>query len=271
MKNNERGQILLITVMLIATVITVVMTAVFKSTTETQITKLEQESERALVAAESALEIALKSGVGSYSTLGLTGVAGIDLVNSSVTLDDVSVAKDFVSPLVQQDEQYTFYFTGYNNATHVFDSNYYNGTVVFYFASEANSNSCAGQRTAPALEVTLISATNTIVRRLIDPCSGIGTDITADQITGDYKVLDATFKYKADSAISVNNTKVIIVRSFFNDTKIGINNNNSATVFLRPQGNYYVSEAKTYSGIVKKIRLFQAYPQIPAEFFVTSF
>ena len=57
----KRGQILLITVMLLATVMTIVLSVSFKSVTETQITKLEEESQKALAAAEAAIEVALKN------------------------------------------------------------------------------------------------------------------------------------------------------------------------------------------------------------------
>ena len=49
---NEKGQVLLITIMLLAAAVTVVMTIAFNSTTETQITKLEEDSQKALSAAE---------------------------------------------------------------------------------------------------------------------------------------------------------------------------------------------------------------------------
>ena len=58
---SQKGQILLITVMLLATVMTIVLSVSFKSVTDTQVTKLEEESQKALAAAESAIEVALKT------------------------------------------------------------------------------------------------------------------------------------------------------------------------------------------------------------------
>ena len=37
------------------------------------------------------------------------------------------------------------------------------------------------------------------------------------------------------------------------------------------QGRTITSEAKSPTGVTKKVQLFQSFPQIPAEFFVTSF
>ena len=62
---SQQGQVLLITIMLLATVLTVVLAVTFKSTTETQLTKLEEESQKALAAAEAGVEVAIKQNVGS--------------------------------------------------------------------------------------------------------------------------------------------------------------------------------------------------------------
>jgi len=59
-QNREKGQVLLITIMLLAAAITVVMTIAFTATTETQITKLEEDSQKAMAAAEAALEAAIQ-------------------------------------------------------------------------------------------------------------------------------------------------------------------------------------------------------------------
>ena len=70
-KRNQRGQILLITVMLLAAAITVAMTIAFNSTTDTQVTKLEEDSQKALSAAEAALESAVRQRIiNSTVTLG---------------------------------------------------------------------------------------------------------------------------------------------------------------------------------------------------------
>ena len=90
MRNNS-GQILLITVMLLATVMTIVLSVSFKSATDTQITKLEEESQKALVAAESAIEVALKNNStailgpeGSADLSSITGFSGTATIESLV-------------------------------------------------------------------------------------------------------------------------------------------------------------------------------------------
>ena len=75
---NQKGQILLITIMLVATVLTVVLAVTFKSTSETQITKLEEQSQKALTAAEAGIEAALQQESGSVSIGSLPGLTRRD-------------------------------------------------------------------------------------------------------------------------------------------------------------------------------------------------
>jgi hypothetical protein len=52
---------------------------------------------------------------------------------------------------------------------------------------------------------------------------------------------------------------------------------NSSKLFFSAPGNFPIqgktvsSTATTTTGVSKKVTLFQSYPQIPAEFFTTSF
>ncbi|MFZ1549746.1 MAG: hypothetical protein WAT44_04755, partial [Microgenomates group bacterium] len=43
------------------------------------------------------------------------------------------------------------------------------------------------------------------------------------------------------------------------------------TSTLQASGQTVTSQATTRTGVTKKVQLFQSYPQIPAEFFFTSF
>ena len=107
----KKGQILLITVMLLATIMTALLSVTFQSTTDIQVTKLEEESQKALAAAEAAIEASLKSGttsiLGEGSLSSLTGFTG------SATIE-TTVSNTFTSPMVAKDSAYTFYLGDYN-------------------------------------------------------------------------------------------------------------------------------------------------------------
>src|SRR3989338_7729209 len=129
--NRNSGQVLLIIVMLLATAITVVLSITFKATTDIQLSKLEEENQRALAAAEAGIEKALSTGgnVSIDSSLA-TGLAGFE-GNATIT---TAVSTTFVSPLLQKDQQYTFYLSDYPTFT-----NHLSGNLSFWYGSEGTS------------------------------------------------------------------------------------------------------------------------------------
>lgn len=258
---SRQGQVLLMMVMILATAMTVVLSVSFRSSVETQTTKLEEEAQKALAAAEAGLEARLKSiGTVDIATLnlgpGITGSADIQTVTT----------QNFVTPLLQKDEQYTFYLANYDGVSTF--SSYYTGNITnIYFGSGTGYN-CA-TRNAPALELTYISSTNTVIRKIIEPCTGaqaLGTT-SIGVSTGSFPFANETFVYRSNAEVISGDRKLVIIKSLFNGTKIGL----AGSTTINAQGKTIVSTVNTASGVTKKIQLFQSYPQIPSDFFVTTF
>ncbi|OGK11891.1 hypothetical protein A2954_05925 [Candidatus Roizmanbacteria bacterium RIFCSPLOWO2_01_FULL_37_12] len=253
--SKQRGQILLITIMLVATILTVVLAVTFKSTTETQLTELEEESQKALAAAEAGVEAALQQDIGgSVNIASLPNLSGSGFTGDA-TVGTIADSK-FVSPLLQKDQQYTFYLSEYpgflNPLTGV--------PLAIYFMTEG---SC------PTLELTFITPANVITRRVADPCEQIdppGDDLSST--SGIYPLGGYNFSYQTDP-VSADGYAVLIVRTLFASTRIALERPDLQDLPI--QGKYVTSEAKSASGVTKKVQLFQSFPQIPAEFFVTSF
>lgn len=257
--HRQRGQILIIIILLSTVLITVALSISQITTQETQVAKLEEESKKAFAAAEAGIDAALKTGdvtIGEEAGQlnvgeGITGQATVETTKKPT----------FVTPLLKKDEQYTLYLADYNTTNNSF-SGYFSGSLTFYLDNNGGSD-------CPAIELTLISSSDTITRRLIDPCTQAGPiDIPTTNSGAPFKLKGIDFYYKTSSSLSVNNTKLIIARVLFEETRIGID---AEGVNLPLQGKTVTSQAKTSTGVAKKIQLFQSYPQIPAEFFVTSF
>jgi len=251
---SESGQVLLVTIMLLATALTVVMTNAFKSITDTQTTKLEEESQKALAAAEAGIEQSLNqktAGTPANITIGEQELSGIKAVSTNVV---TTTSKLYTTPLLAKDSQYTFYLTNYPNA-----STYWSGSnLIIYYYSENNN---------PALEVTLIDKNNSLFdRKIIQDASVVSGSNFSSPTSGSYAKDGITFKRKFDLG-AISNNKLLIVRVLGSTTRLGFE---SATDFFK-QGEVISSEAKTSTNVVKKVELRQSYPQIPAEFFVTSF
>lgn len=277
MKNNTHnrrkekarsGQTLLLMVMLIAVAITIVLTLAFKSTNQTQVTKLEEESQKGLAAAEAGVEQALSTRqVSGNINIGFSGFTGIASVSTS------SPGNTFVSPLLTSDQQYTFYLADYNESSAIQPTptppfnNPYNGTLVIYYGSSASLQGCDSF----ALEITVIFADNSIRRYVADTgnrfgvtnAGDIGQTYNGPQIGG----VDFNCSTSTISPISIpGNANLLLIRSFFTPTKIAV----VGSASLKSQGKTITSTVNSATGATKKVRLFQSYPQIPTDFFVTQ-
>lgn len=251
-KQNRRGQVLLIAVMLLATVITVVMTIAFNSTTETQVIKLEEDSQKALAAAEAGIDAVIKQSVnssvqinslGQFNSQGITGEAQVTTVSKPT----------FISPLLQKDEQYTFYLSDYPTF-----ANPQSGNLNLYFVSEV------GQ--CPSIEILVVTNTYAQERYAFNTCTPTITNAsTATNSTNEIESVSFTWK----TQLSVTDGIVMFIKVYGDKTKLGFKFDSSSN--LPSQGKMIESEARTQSGVVKQVQLFQSFPQIPSSFFMTSF
>lgn len=252
--SNRKGQVLLIAIMLLATIVTVVMTIAFNSTTETQVAKLEEDSQKALAAAEAGIDSVIKQSVGTsiplsslgdFSEQGITGNAQVIAVTQAT----------FVSPLLQKDEQYTFYLSDYPSLT-----NPWSGDLDVHFLSEA------GQ--CPAVEVLIVTDTYAQQRYSYNTCAAVINNATLASNTTK-QIDDTQFQWKTPTPLNITNGIIAFVKVYGGKTKIGFSN--VLETPLPSQGKTVESEARTTSGVVKKVQLFQSFPQIPSHFMMTSF
>lgn len=252
---NKKGQVLLIAIMLLATVITVVMTIAFNSATETQVAKLEEDSQKALAAAEAGIDSVIKQSVGTnipistlgdFSTQGISGNAKVLAVNKTT----------FVTPLLQKDEQYTFYLSDYPSF-----ANPWTGNLEMYLLSEA------GQ--CPSIEVLVVTGLSTQARYAYNTCAATINYATLASNTP-AQIEGTSFQWKIPVPLSITNGTVAFVKVYGGRTKLGFKDEGGINN-LPTQGKTVDSEARTESGVVKKVQLFQSYPQIPSSFMMTSF
>ncbi len=270
-KNNS-GQALIIIVLMIALVLTVIAASSYQLTVQTEGSKLQEESVRALAAADAGIEAGLQIANTNappqsytFASRGLN-LPGIDATKSNIFVSETS-SVEFVSSLVLKDDQFTFY-----TQTPPAYPPGFAGNLDIYFTSEG-AGSCTGPRTQPALELTFIyGAVNNVERRVVEPC-GSGAVISGSSFTGATAVTEviqgSTFNFRTDTINTAlfPQLKMIIVRSLFANTRIGFR---SATPFPN-QGKNIEARAFSISGPSKIVTIFQSLPQIPADFFVTSF
>jgi len=259
-KNMKKGQVLLIVVMLLATALTIALTATYQSITDTQLTKLEEENQKALAAAEAGIEAALnqKTNINIGDLPNLSSFTGTAEIQNSQN-------NQFTTPFIQKDEQYTFYLSSYNPQTKSFSGASNQQSIDICFGS-SNFN--------PAIEITLIKNDYTIKRYAVNPQSNNNiikeASIASSPTNCPPNNPAFTNKYSIQSSDIGTNSQLLIVRIIHNQigaTKLGFKSN----INFPLQGSTITSTAKSQTGVEKKVQLFQSHPQIPSEFFVTSF
>lgn len=250
---ERAGQMLLILVMIMAVALTVVLTMTFTSRSDTQLTKLEEENQKALAAAEAGIEASLKSGV-SYADLSAVGGLGQTVSSGSTTLT-TSASDSFTSPTLTSGEAYTAYLGAYRaGSPPTIDPSTATNVLVCYGAGSA-------------LDIALVksSAASPRVRHYVADAEGLIagsgdlTETTCSTGSLPHAVLIPGSEVSTDS-------QILVVRAIGASTRVTI-----AKTSLPAQGRTVTSQATTRTGVTKKVQLFQSYPQIPAEFFFTTF
>ena len=267
--HKQDGQILLIVVMLFALALTIVMSISFKSITESQITKLEEESQKALAAAEAGIEAALKTsdtGVKSFTDLGILSELQPGIQTGSVTIESVQDT-EFVTPVLMNDETYTFYLVDYNTETGILSGTSYGGNLNIYYGQ--NSSDCS----QIALELTFISGNSpyTVTRYLADLGDKVSTVASSGRVgntRGSAKTMEGiSFWCEILVITKPSDAKLLLARPINKDTRIGF----EGGIPLKLQGKTITSEAQSTGGVKKKVLFFQSYPQIHTGFYTTIF
>jgi type II secretory pathway pseudopilin PulG len=264
---HTAGQVLLIAIMLVAVAVTVVLTISFTSKTDTQISKLEEESQKALAGAEAGIEYALKNGNANLATdiPSLNGITG----NASVSNTS---GPSFEITNVGKDRAVTFYLSRYDDTlSPPFAGGSQNADVVLCFASTSDT---------PALDIALIkdsSANPNMYRHAVDPNGQIINAETTGLGSKSASSIDPNCPSKYNYSFVIQNTEVgvnsrlLFVRLLFfggsNPTSdIMIYQNNLPT-----QGKIITSTATTKSNVTKKVELIQNSPQLPSDLFTVIF
>ena len=246
----KKGQVLLITVMVFATILTVVLGVSFRSATETQVSKLEEENQKALAAAEAAVEAALNSETGS-ATLGSGSLSQItDYTGTAALL--TTTQNNFTTSLLPKDGSYTFYLGDYNITTHEIGASTGQSIEVCFKSGSPN----------PAIEITLVKAAS-LIKYVVDPDGRIANATSPSSCSN----TSFNYAYTVPGGSIGADGKVLVVKNLYQETRLYFKRTSAFPL----QGKTVMSEAVSTTGVSKKVTLFQSYPQIPAEFFNTAF
>ncbi len=267
---QKNGQVLLLVIMLMATVITVVLSMSFQSSNDTKLAKLEEESQRALAAAEAGIEAAIKDKANvSFGTGSLSNISGF---SGGATIASLT-SEEFVTPLLQKDEQYTFYLSTPGGASE--DPDFTSLTPAY---TNKNLTVCfSSSSTQTAIEIAVLKNGNLIKRYVVNPVEGtvVANALSSSAAgSGDCPTTSpaSSSKYTIPAADIGTDSLLLTIRvinASSGSYKVGLKAVSGTNFPL--QGKTISSQATSATGVSKKIELFQSYPQIPSDFFITNF
>ena len=257
MKNyQQQGQTLLILVLLSTILATIGLSIAQSTIQDNQIAQLEEQTKRAFSAAEAGIEATLKRGVdvveGDLTFPGIKSLTALFVTTSS---------SDYITPILENNRQFTFYLSSFNQTDSSFGSPLSSSQLIKINPTDLNLQTmCSSQTTAFAVELTFVNTENsTLFRRLIDHCDLL--DDTVDEWS-----FNTSTQIGDDANLLV--MRIVGAGATFNGARLTISNPSAQ---WSAQGRSIVSTATTTTGVVRKIRLFSSYPQMPASLFVPSF
>ncbi len=249
----NRGQILLITLLILTVAATVALSLIGRATLDLSISNQLEESTRAFSAAEAGVEQALKSGVGGTKTLS-SGVSYL------VTVDDIAGASGIyqIAHQTPRDVTENVWLVEHSDATTIIETpTYINNTINVCWSPGA---------TVPGLVISVLykdSATNTyqVARVAYDPTAAArNNNFDASGITSNgcgqswyVKTLDFTalgIDPTADTLIALR------LRPVYADTTIALD---GGAFGVPKQGNVIESTGTTGTGVTRKVIVYQQY------------
>jgi len=169
-KKGQRGQAILIVVLVMAIALTVGLAIVSRSITDVRVSRQGEESARAFSAAEAGIEKTVAQGL--YSDSGSFTLNGQE-ISYSVASSEVGgdgVTEILFSEQLKSGEVQSVWLVGHSGPDDLDPSSYYQGaTVSFYWGNEGTASD---EDITPALEATLVyqeSGSFKIKRAVFDP------------------------------------------------------------------------------------------------------
>lgn len=252
-KLNERGQALLIVVLVMVVALTVGLSIASKTITSLRTSTEEANSQKALAAAEAGIEQALKTNQiasGNFSDNQTS-------YQTSVTqILGTSFLMNGGNPVLQDNGSDIWLSDYSSDSTQLYTNHLYTGTLTIKWGT--SSDSC----TNSALEVVIISGSRQSpisTRYALDPCGSRGNRFTQVGLTRS-SVSGKDFFY--ETQISVSSGLIGRIIPLYFNSPIAI----VGSAALPSQGTTITSTG-TSGTTSRKVNVFQGYPEIPSEYF----
>ncbi len=255
-ENKQRGQVLLIIILVMVSVLTVGLSVVSRSITNIRISRDEASSQKALSAAEAGIEQLLKTN--TTTTIANPVYApntGYTATSNAVSGNDVLV---YGGNLVPKDEGVDVWLVSHNADNTPNLSSPWNGSLQIFWGD--TSGACNNA----ALEVVVVydPSPYKFRRYVYDPCPGRrSTNNFSVGLAGVNIISGKSFSYLT-SAIPVSSGFVVRVIPLYFSSSIAAR----ASSALPSQG-IRIDATGDSGGTKRKINVFKGYPQLPIQYF----
>lgn len=256
-KDSQRGQVLLISLLVLSVATTVVLSLIGRSTTDVSISNQVAQSSRAFSAAEAGIEESLKTGVGSGGAQILTDGIQYNVIKTGIGGDTGVYA--FPQKTTRGTSE-TLWLVGHNDADGtLIEADKYRGDAIDVCWSDATPKA--------ALLVSVFYKTfggqYRVTRGAYDPdgtraaTNKFSAPTTTSGGCGDGNTtFKQTITFSDFSITPATDTLLMLrVQPMYADTLLAIN----ASGTLPSQGNRLESSGTTDAGITRKIVVYQQY------------
>lgn len=262
MFKNQRGQALLIVVLVLVVALTVGLSVASRSITNLRTSQDQASSQKALAAAESGVEQAIKN----QNQPLLEGSFNGENTNYKTTVTQISGATKFlihgnndqINEITKGTSAY-IWTTDYTVANPVG----WTGTLTISWG-DSSGPACPN---AAALEVSVISGTKaspTSQKYVYDPCTGRNNGFdTADVHAGGTINFPNLSYHVILTPTLINSALLISVNPHYADTRIGVLGSGAKPL---PAQGANIDSTGTDNQVQRRAFVFQGLPQIPAEF-----
>lgn len=291
---EEKGQTLLIVVLVMVIALTVALSLVSRTVTNLRNSNEEANSQKAFSAAEAGVEEALKTGVCSSSSCpNPTGSLNNNNAKFSAAIKSLPSVIDpnqFVfnnGDAVAKDDGVDLWLIAHNSDGSLkYNSGWQlvtnDRTLEFVWGSSSDTCNVSdpSKNTMAALKLIVLSEPNAAsdsaasvksARYAFDPCSARRAQDNFTSSAAGISVLGKSFSYSADIVINANSGILVRAVPMYANTSIGVIDTTQSCpagedCSLSNQGSL-INSTGTYGQTTRTITVFQGYPELPSEFF----
>lgn len=259
-KDCERGQILLISLLVLTVALTVGLSVAVRTITTTRMTAAEDSSQRAFSAAEAGIERALTATAGQT----ITGdfISNNSSYSTSASLlsgDEILVAN---GAFINKDDAVDVWLSDYPDYTNPWSPGGPSNLAIYWGDLTDICNQSELSNSMAAIEVILLSgtvATPTIDHFAFDPCAARRASNHFDTVLAGGVVAGKSFAYSV--TIPITSGLLARIVPLYVRTYVGVSGTG-----LPPQGTVITSTGNS-GGTQRKIVSFRGYSKPPIEFY----